>query len=152
MRIMTVALLLMMSAIADADCIVEMNGKWDYIPGKSLDEGGPDWETLDFTNTEAQQSYTMEYGMDDGETGSFVWSVPCDGEEHPTPPAPWDDSPGRTVTIERLGEKTELVTFRTDGEVTNSYTRVLIDNDNTLVSIGRLADGQIEWVRVFERQ
>lgn len=152
MKTTIVAFLLLVSASVHADCIMEMNGDWLLNPAKSLDEGGPDWETLAFSNTESEQRYTMEYLMEDGEKGRLDWAVPCDGDVHPSPPAPWDDAPGRTIRLTRLGEKTELVTHMTDGETTNTYTRVLIDDDNTLISIGRLPDGTIEWVRVFDRR
>ena len=135
-----------------AGCMLEMNGTWVLRPGKSLDEGGPDSESLVFRNSATEQRYTMVYANDDGEHGRLDWAVPCDGEDHPSPPAPWTDEPGRTVSLTRLGAKTELVTHKKDGLVTNTYTRVLVDDDNTLISIGRLPDGKIEWVRVFDRQ
>lgn len=153
MRIIFTVVASLFAAVTHASgCLIEMNGTWNLVPGKSLDEGGPDSESLVFRNSETEQRYTMEYANEDGEQGRLDWTVPCDGEDHPSPPAPWTDEPGRTVSLTRLGAKTELVTHKKDGVVTNSYTRVLVDNDNTLISIGRLPDGKIEWVRVFDRQ
>ena len=37
------------------------------------------------------------------------------------------------------------------GEITSTYTRVLADDDRTIISIGRDAGGEILWVRVFEK-
>jgi len=41
---------------------------------------------------------------------------------------------------------------KTNGQVTSTYTRVLVDDDRTIMSIGRDGDGNILWVRVFEKQ
>jgi hypothetical protein len=51
-----------------------------------------------------------------------------------------------------LDDKTEFVVNKRDGRVTSTYTRVLVDDDRTLISIGRSGDGQVLWVRVFEKQ
>ena len=72
----------------------------------------------------------------------------CDGKDHPAGPG----STKRTVSLKRLGAKTELVAHKQDGSVTAIYTRVPVDDDKTLISIGRNANSKIEWVRVFEKQ
>lgn len=77
-----------------------------------------------------------------------TWVIKCDGQDHTSGPGSTD----RTVSLARLGAKTELVTHKSDGVVTATYTRVLVDDDHTLVSIGRDSEGTIEWVRVFEKQ
>jgi hypothetical protein len=39
-----------------------------------------------------------------------------------------------------------------EGRITSTYTRVLVDDDRTLISIGRDGEGEVLWVRVFERR
>ena len=82
----------------------------------------------------------------DGSKGLNAWEIQYDGEDHATKVA---DS---TASIRRIGEKTEFVINKTGGQITSTYTRVLADDDQTIMSIGRNAQGKILWVRVFEKQ
>jgi hypothetical protein len=44
------------------------------------------------------------------------------------------------------------VVNKRDGRITQTYTCVLVDDDQTLISIGRSATGEVRWVRVLEKQ
>ena len=153
MKVLIAAIASCLAVAAQASAqIVEMNGTWELNPKRSLDERGPDSESLIFKNSDVEQRYTMEYENEDGEKGQLHWAVKCDGKDHPSPPAPWTDAPGRTVSLTKLGARSVLVTHKKDGVLTNTYTRVQVDDDNTLISIGRDSDGNVEWVRIFDRQ
>lgn len=134
------------------DCILKMNGKWALNPEKSLDPQALQFEVLVFTNTATEQRYAMEFENGPDDKGSLDWSVPCDGKDHPSPKFPWSTSSNTTVAIQRLSENSEFVTQKVDGELTTTYTRVLADNDQTMISVGRDAAGKIVWVRVFDRE
>lgn len=125
--------------------IMEMNGSWELNPEKSIGPS-PVQETLVFEIAEGVQTYTMTSVNADGGRGLNEWSIPYDGKDHPT--AAGD---GSTASIRRVGEKTEFVVNRRHDEITSTYTRVLADDDRTIMSIGRNADGEILWVRVFEK-
>ena len=125
--------------------IMEMNGSWELSPDKSIGPS-PVQETLVFEITQGVQTYTMTSVNADGGRGLNEWSIPYDGKDHAT--AAGD---GSTASIRRLGEKTELVVNKRNGEITSTYTRVLADDDQTIMSIGRSVDGEILWVRVFEK-
>jgi len=56
------------------------------------------------------------------------------------------------VSLRKLDKFTELVTNKRDGKVTSTYTRVLVDEGRTIMSIGRDANNKVMWVRVFEKQ
>jgi len=125
--------------------IMEMNGSWELSPEKSIGPS-PVQETLVFTIEPGVQRYTMTSVDADGTEGLNQWEIQYDGREHPT------RTPGATASVRRLGEKTEFVVNKRDGVVTSTYTRVLVDDDRTLISIGRDETGDILWVRVFEKQ
>jgi hypothetical protein len=125
--------------------ILEMNGRWELIPGKSLGPS-PAQETLVFDITPGLQRYTMTSVDADGRSGLNEWEIRYDGKDHAT------RTPGNTASVTRLDDKTELVVNKREGRVTSTYTRVLVDDDRTLISIGRDGEGQVLWVRVFEKQ
>ena len=64
----------------------------------------PNSETLVFEISDGEQRYTMEYANEDGKKGRTDWAVKCDGQDHPSGPG----STNRTVSLTRLGAKTEL--------------------------------------------
>ena len=154
MRSVVIFCLLCTSASAQAatDCILEMNGRWALNPIKSLDPEGLQYEILVFTNTESEQRYAMEFSNGPDDNGTLEWSALCDGLDHPSPEFPWSTAENSTVAISRLGEKSEFVVQKEDGILTTTYTRVLADNDQTMISVGRNAVGKIIWVRVFDRE
>jgi len=135
----------LMSASPVAAQIMEMNGSWELNPAKSLGPS-PVQETLVFHSTPGTQRYTMTSREQDGRAGLNEWEIAYDGHDHPTATA------GNTASIRRLDAKTEFVVNKRNGEITSTYTRVLVDNDRTIVSIGRDAAGDVMWVRVFEKQ
>ncbi len=126
--------------------IAEMNGTWVLNTEKTLGPR-PESETLVFKISEHEQSYTMDFVDSEGQEGHAEWAVKYDGQDHPT-----TAGSNRTVSIRQLGSKTEFVVNKRDGVVTSTYTRVLVDDDNTIMSIGRDSDGTIQWVRVFEKR
>ena len=126
---------------------MEMNGHWLLIPEKSLGPS-PAWEELIFENRAGEQRYTMNALNAQGEKSHTSWSIAYDGVDHPTT----SGAPGTTASIRRVSEKSEFVTNKRDGVITSTYTRVLVDNDRTIMSIGRDANGKVQWVRVFEKQ
>ena len=83
---------------------------------------------------------------EDGSNSLNQWEIQYDGKAHPT------RTPGNTASVRRLGEKTEFVVNKSSGDSTSTYTRVLVDDDRTIMSVGRNADGDILWVRVFEKK
>lgn len=125
--------------------IMAMNGSWELSPEKSIGPG-PVQETLVFDISEGLQRYTMTSVNADGREGLDEWEIRYDGKDHPT------RTPGNTASIRRLGEKTEFVVNKREGQVTSTYTRVLVDDDRTIISVGRNGDGEIQWVRVFEKR
>jgi len=125
--------------------IMEMNGSWELNPEKTIGPS-PVQETLVFDIEPGIQAYVMTSVDADGSKGLNAWEIPYDGKEHATKIA------GSTASIRRIGEKTEFVVNKTDGHITSTYTRVLVDDDRTIMSIGRNGDGKIMWVRVFEKQ
>lgn len=154
MRIFTflISLLAMFNTHAATDCIMEMNGRWSLNPQKSLDPEGLQYEILIFTNTETEQRYAMEFSNGPNDKGTLEWSAPCDGTDHPSPDFPWANADNSSVAISRMGDKSEFVVQKEDGLLTTTYTRVLADDDQTMISVGRDAIGKIIWVRVFDRQ
>ena len=126
--------------------IMEMNGSWELNPAKSLGPS-PEQETLVFQNTPGTQRYTMTSRNADGGTGLNEWEIAYDGQDHPTM-----TGNGNTASIRRLDAKSEFVVNKRNGEITSTYTRVLVDNDRTIMSIGRNAAGEVQWVRVFEKR
>jgi hypothetical protein len=125
---------------------MEMNGTWVLNVKKTIGPS-PVEESLVFDISEGWQRYTMTSVDADGRAGLNEWAIQYDGHDHPT-----RSGSGNTASVRRLGEKTELVINKRDGQVTSTYTRVLVDNDRTIMSIGRNAAGEIQWVRVFEKQ
>jgi hypothetical protein len=122
-----------------------MNGRWELMPAKSLGPS-PVQETLVFDITPGLQRYTMTSVDADGRAGLNEWEIQYDGKDHPT------RTPGSTASIARLDAKSEFVINKREGLVTSTYTRVLVDDDRTLISIGRNEEGVVQWVRVFEKQ
>ena len=133
------------AAIPASAQIMEMNGTWELNTDRTLGPS-PVQETLVFRISEGIQSYTMTSVDADGRKGLNEWSIDYDGHEHAT------RTEGNTASVRRLGAKTELVINKRNGQVTSTYTRVLVDNDRTIMSIGRNAAGEVQWVRVFEKQ
>ncbi len=123
-RVLALVLFVALAAPAHAQ-IMAMNGSWELNPGKSLGPS-PVQETLVFTITPGLQRYTMTSVDVDGREGLNEWEI-------------------------RLDDKTEFVVNKREGSVTSTYTRVLVDDDRTLISIGRDGEGQVLWVRVFEK-
>lgn len=125
--------------------IPEMNGRWELMPAKSLGPS-PVQETLVFDLAPGLQRYTMTSVEADGRSGLNEWEIQYDGKDHPT------RTPGNTASIRRLDAKSEFVVNKREGRITSTYTRVLVDGDRTLISIGRNEEGVVQWVRVFEKQ
>ena len=141
-----VAALGVVSAAPASAQIMEMNGSWELNPAKSLGPS-PTQETLTFHNTPGTQRYTMTSREQDGRAGLNEWEIAYDGQDHPTA-----TGNGGTASIRRLDDKTEFVVNKRNGQITSTYTRVLVDDDRTIMSIGRNAEGNVMWVRVFEKQ
>ena len=137
---------------AATGCILDMNGSWSLNPEKSLDPTNLVYEVLVFSNTAKEQRYLMKFENGPNDRGSLEWSVPCDGKDHPSPDFPWSTAPDATVAITRLGDKSEFVVQKEDGELTTTYTRILADDDQTMISIGRNANQKVVWVRVFDKE
>ena len=133
-------------------CILAMNGSWSLNPEKSLDPTNLVYEVLVFSNTAKEQRYLMKFENGPNDRGSLEWSVPCDGKDHPSPDFPWSTAPNATVAITRLGDKSEFVVQKEDGVLTTTYTRILADDDQTMISIGRNANQEVVWVRVFDKE
>ena len=125
--------------------IMEMNGSWELPPHKSSGPS-PAQETLVFDISKGIQRYTMTARNEDGSNSLNQWEIQYDGKDHPT------RTPGNTASVRRLGEKTEFVVNKSSGDITSTYTRVLVADDRTIMSVGRNADGDILWVRVFEKK
>ena len=137
---------------AATGCILDMNGSWSLNPEKSLDPTNLVYEVLVFSNTAKEQRYLMKFENGPNDRGSLEWSIPCDGKDHPSPDFPWSTAPNATVAITRLGDKSEFVVQKEDGELTTTYTRILADDDQTMISIGRNANQKVVWVRVFDKE
>lgn len=137
---------------AATGCILDMNGSWSLNPEKSLDPTNLVYEVLVFSNTAKEQRYLMKFENGPNDRGSLEWSVPCDGKDHPSPDFPWSTAPNATVAITRLGDKSEFVVQKEDGVLTTTYTRILADDDQTMISIGRNANQKVVWVRVFDKE
>ena len=147
------AILLVTPATNAAEgCILAMNGSWSLNPAKSLDPTSLAYEVLIFSNTASEQRYLMKFENSPNDRGSLEWSVPCDGQDHPSPDFPWSTAPNATVAIKNLGEKSEFVVQKEDGQLTMTYTRILADNDRTMISVGRDANNKVIWVRVFDKE
>ena len=154
MRIFLILATLSLTPItyAATGCILDMNGSWSLNPEKSLDPTNLVYEVLVFSNTAKEQRYLMKFENGPNDRGSLEWSVPCDGKDHPSPHFPWSTAPNATVAITRLGDKSEFVVQKEDGELTTTYTRILADDDQTMISIGRNANQKVVWVRVFDKE
>ena len=154
MRIMLMmaTLSLTPATYAVTGCILAMNGSWSLNSGKSLDPTNLNYEVLVFSNTAEEQRYLMEFENGPNDRGSLEWAVPCDGQDHPSPDFPWSTAPNATVALTRLGEKSEFVVQKENGVLTTTYTRVLADDDKTMISIGRDANQKVIWVRVFDKE
>lgn len=150
--IISLAIFVATNASATTGCMLEMNGRWILDSEKSLDPEQLKYEVLVFNNTATTQYYFMEFQNSPTDNGSLEWSAPCDGEDHPSPEFPWSKDPNSTVAITRLGDNSEFVIQKESGILTTTYTRILADNLQTMISIGRDAQGKIIWVRVFNRE
>jgi len=139
------AVLCAISSTASAQ-IMEMNGTWKLSSERTLGPA-PKEETLVYRIKPGEQAYTMDSIEADGRKGHTEWSAKYDGHDQPTAGAP-----GVTVSLQKLDRNTELVTNKRDGKVTSTYTRVLVDDGKTIMSIGRNANNKVIWVRVFEKQ
>jgi hypothetical protein len=139
------AVLCAISSTASAQ-IMEMNGTWKLSTERTLGPA-PKEETLVYRIKPGEQAYTMDSIEADGRKGHTEWSAKYDGHDQPTAGAP-----GVTVSLQKLDRNTELVTNKRDGKVTSTYTRVLVDEGKTIMSIGRNANNKVIWVRVFEKQ
>ena len=139
------AVLCAISSTASAQ-IMEMNGTWKLSSERTLGPA-PKEETLVYRIKPGEQAYTMDSIEADGRKGHTEWSAKYDGHDQPTAGAP-----GVTVSLQKLDRNTELVTNKRDGKVTSTYTRVLVDEGKTIMSIGRNANNKVIWVRVFEKQ
>ena len=89
----------------------------------------------------------MDSIEEDGSKLHIEWAAKYDGQDQPTA----GDS-RVTVALRKLDRNTELVTNKRDGKVTSTYTRVLVDDNKTIMSVGRDANNKVIWVRVFEKQ
>ena len=143
--LLIVTLFCVVAAVPASAQIMEMNGSWVLNTKKTLGPS-PVAETLVFEIAEGVQTYTMTSVDADGEKGLNEWAIEYDGQDHETA------TPGNTASIRQLDAKTEFVVNKRHGEVMSTYTRVLVDNDRTIMSIGRNGSGEIQWVRVFEKQ
>ena len=154
MRIFLILATLSLTPItyAATGCILDMNGSWSLNPQKSLDPTNLIYEVLVFNNIAKEQRYLMKFENGPNDRGSLEWSVPCDGQDPPSPDFPWSTAPNATVAITRLGDKSEFVVQKEDGELTTTYTRILADDDQTMISIGRNANQKVVWVRVFDKE
>ena len=154
MRIFLIVATLSLTPVtyAATGCILDMNGSWSLNPEKSLDPTNLVYEVLVFSNTAKEQRYLMKFVNGPNDRGSLEWSVPCDGQDHPSPDFPWSTAPNATVAITRLGDKSEFVVQKEDGVLTTTYTRILADDDQTMISIGRNANQKVVWVRVFDKE
>ena len=139
------AVLCAISSTASAQ-IMEMNGTWKLSTERTLGPA-PKEETLVYRIKPGEQAYTMDSIEADGRKGHTEWSAKYDGHDQPTAGAP-----GVTVSLQKLDRNTELVTNKRDGKVTSTYTRVLVDDGKTIMSVGRNANNKVIWVRVFEKQ
>ena len=126
--------------------IMEMNGTWKLNPERTLGPA-PKVETLVYTIKPGEQAYTMDSIEADGSKLHIEWAAKYDGNDQPTA-----GDPGVTVALRKLDRNTELVTNKRNGKVTSTYTRVLVDDNKTIMSVGRDADSKVIWVRVFEKQ
>ena len=146
MKVFFVAAVLCALSSAASAQIMEMNGTWKLSTERTLGPA-PKEETLVYTIKPGEQAYTMDSIEADGRKGHTEWSAKYDGHDQPTAGAP-----GVTVSLQKLDRNTELVTNKRDGKVTSTYTRVLVDEGKTIMSIGRNANNKVIWVRVFEKQ
>ena len=128
--------------------IMEMNGTWKLNPERTLGPA-PKEETLVYKIKPGEQAYTMDSIEADGRKGHNEWAAKYDGQDHA---AVGGRGGNVTVSLRKLDKFTELVTNKRDGKVTSTYTRVLVDEGRTIMSIGRDANNKVIWVRVFEKQ
>ena len=147
MRVMVaVAFLCLMGSGTAWAQIMEMNGTWKLSPARTLGPA-PKEETIVYSIKPGEQGYTMDSIEADGRKGHASWVSKYDGQDHPTAAGN-----GATVSLKKLDSNTELVTNKRDGKTTSTYTRVLVDDGKTIMSIGRNAENKVIWVRVFEKQ
>ena len=128
--------------------IMEMNGTWKLSTERTLGPA-PKEETLVYKIKPGEQAYTMDSIEADGRKGHNEWAAQYDGKDHP---AAGGRGGNNTVSLQKLDKYTELVTNKRDGKVTSTYTRVLVDEGKTIMSIGRDSNNKVIWVRVFEKQ
>jgi hypothetical protein len=126
--------------------IMAMNGTWKLNPQRTLGPA-PKEEMLVYRITPGEQAYTMDSVEPDGRKGHTEWAAKYDGNDQPTAGAS-----GVTVSLRKLDDHAELVTNKRNGKVTSTYTRVLVDDGKTIMSVGRDANNKVIWVRVFDKQ
>ena len=141
------AVVLFAFASAASAQIMEMNGTWKLNPERTLGPA-PKEETLVYQIKPGEQAYTMDSIEADGRKGHNEWAARYDGKDHSAA----GGRGGATVSLQKLDRYTELVTNKRDGKVTSTYTRVLVDDGKTIMSIGRDGNNKVIWVRVFEKQ
>src|SRR5215207_7132193 len=129
--LLVAAALCAISSTASAQ-IMEMNGTWKLSTERTLGPA-PKEETLVYKIKPGEQAYTMDSIEADGRNGHNEWSAQYDGKDHPAA----GGRSGATVSLQKLDRFTELVTNKRDGKVTSTYTRVLVDDGKTIMSIGR---------------
>lgn len=126
--------------------IMEMNGTWKLSTERTLGPA-PTEETIVYRIKEGEQGYTMDSTEINGRKGHVEWAAKYDGKDQATAA-----NNGTTVSLRKLDSHTELVTNKRDGKVTSTYTRVLVDEGKTIMSVGRDGNNKVMWVRVFEKQ
>ncbi len=147
MKVLYAAVLLTLAAASSASAqITDMNGTWKLSPERTLGPA-PKEETIVYAIKPGEQGYVMDSIETDGRKGHVEWKAIYDGRDHPTAAGK-----GTTVSLTKLDSHTELVTNKRDGKITSTYTRVLVDDGKTIMSIGRNAANKVIWVRVFEKQ
>jgi hypothetical protein len=146
MKVLLAAAVLCAIASTASGQIMEMNGTWKLSPERTLGPA-PKEETIVYKIKPGEQAYTMDSIEADGRKGHNEWAAKYDGQDQPTTGAP-----GVTVSLQKLDRNTELVTNKRNGKITSTYTRVLVDEGRTIMSIGRDGNNKVMWVRVFEKQ
>lgn len=142
----TAAFLCLVASSSASAQIMEMNGTWKLSTERTLGPA-PKEETIVYRIKPGEQGYTMDSTEADGRKGHVEWAAKYDGKDQPTAAGN-----GSTVSLQKLDSHTELVTNKRDGKVTSTYTRVLVDDGKTIMSVGRNGANKVMWVRVFEKQ
>ena len=145
-RCFWLASLIVLAAIPASAQAPEFSGEWQLQPELCLGPA-PRRESFVLVSTPTEQHYTMEYVDQEGRSGRVERVLRYDGTDQPVSQNLKD-----TVSLRRLDASTEILVNKTSGEVTSTLTRLLVDEGRTLLSISRLPDGRVSWVRVFARR